>query len=135
MTRYSTIMSHLPRSIILTKIGQSLLCTGSSIQNPTCTEHSNMAHPRPNIIQMASPGLLKCKKNDHIGSIYPCSLKTYKIIFKTIHKSLITPLLQILHIRTRLFQNILQNGNKAKCRPSSQMRPRMSVVHLCLSYT
>ena len=35
----------------LTKIGQSLLCTGSSTQNTTCMIYNNMTHSGPNITQ------------------------------------------------------------------------------------
>ena len=44
-------VSHLPRSTILIKIGQSLLCMWSFIQNPTCTIYHNMTYPRSNIIE------------------------------------------------------------------------------------
>ena len=128
----------------LTKIEQSLLCTGSSIQNSTHTIYNHMTHLRPNIKHRVH----SLVNIDHIRSIYPHSCKNMQDYIKTIHMSSITTLLHenimfnSTHLHINLYQmDLLQkfwkNNHKAMAFFTlvALLRPWMRAAHWRLSRT
>ena len=100
---------------LLTKIGQSLLCTRSSTQSTTC----------PKQFTTTTPGLHASKMTTWA---HASILTKIHINYITIVQELITSLL-IQHIlKSRILIHVLQKDNKATIRLSYHNRPLVSAV-------
>ena len=109
----------------LMKIGQSLLCTGSSTQNTTCPNNFTTTTPGPHMNKMS--------KNGHLGPY----INTHKITYQLYTNSLrvVTSLLIQTYIKIKNLIHVLHNPCQSHMSAFFSKRPLMSVGFPIAPYT
>ena len=104
----------------LMKIGQSLLCTGSSIQNTTCPNNFTTTTPGPHTNKMS--------KNGRLGHY----TNTHKITYQLYTNSsrVVTSLLVQTYIKIKNLIHVLHNPCQSHMSAFFSKRPLMSAVFL-----